>query len=75
MTKVIVMECQSGVAKQSGRAYNIALVRVVEGGRVGKVFSDVPLAVSDKEQDVDLVLAPNQEMFLTPRVKSVKTSK
>jgi len=38
---------------------------------VGKVFSDIPFVASDKEVDVDLVLAPNQEMFLSPRVKGL----
>jgi hypothetical protein len=65
---VDVLECNSGVSK-AGRAYNVALVRY--DGRVGKVFSDVPLKVGDG-QDVDLSLAPNQEMFLAPRIKSVE---
>lgn len=69
MAKVQVLECQSGVAKKTGNAYNIALVRT--DGRVGKVFSDVPLQVSDREIEVQLVLAPNTEMFLTPRIKAI----
>lgn len=68
--KVTVLECQSGVASKSGRAYNIALIRT-DSGRVGKVFSDVPLQVSDRVVDVDLQLAPNKEMFLSPSIKSV----
>lgn len=62
-----VLECNSGVSK-AGRAYNIALVRI--DGRVGKVFSDVPLKV-EENVEFDLSLAPNQEMFLSPRVKTV----
>jgi len=66
-----VLECQSGVAKKSGRAYNIALVRLPSGnGRVGKVFSDVELE-PDTDVEVELELAPNQEMFLSPRIKSL----
>jgi len=68
-TKIVVLECKSGVSKK-GNAYHIALVRV--SGSVGKVFSDVALPVSDKEISVDLQLASNQEMFLTPRIKGLK---
>jgi len=68
IVKADVLECASGVSK-AGRAYNIALVRV--DGRVGKVFSDVPLKVEDNIE-LDLSLAPNQEMFLSPRVKGVE---
>jgi len=68
-TKIVVLECKSGVSKK-GNAYDIALVRV--SGSVGKVFSDVALPVSDKEISVDLQLASNQEMFLTPRIKGLK---
>jgi len=67
--KIQVLECKSGVAKKSGNAYHIALVRV--DGRVGKVFSDVPLSSSDDEVEVEMNLVPNQEMFLAPRIKSV----
>lgn len=63
-----VLECNSGVSK-AGRTYNIALVRV--DGRVGKVFSDVPLKV-EEGVDLEINLAPNQEMFLSPRVKAVQ---
>jgi len=65
-----VLECNSGVSK-AGRAYNIALVRV--DGRVGKVFSDVPLKTGESVE-FELSLAPNQEMFLSPRVKSLVDS-
>lgn len=68
-TKVVVLECKSGVSKK-GNQYNIALVRVA--GTVGKVFSDVALPVSEKEIAVDMTLGSNQEMFLTPRIKGVK---
>lgn len=64
--KVEVLECNSGVSKK-GNAYNIALVRV--DGRVGKVFSDVALKPSDKPLEVELELAPNSEMFLSPKVR------
>lgn len=69
--KVDVLECQSGVAKSSGRPYNIALVRLPSrDGRVGKIFSDVPLK-PDTDVEVDLDIAPNQEMFLSPRIKGL----
>lgn len=68
-TKLVVLECKSGVSKK-GNAYHIALVRIA--GSVGKVFSDVALPVSDKEITVDLQLSSNQEMFLSPRIKSAK---
>jgi len=68
--QIDVLECNSGVSKK-GNAYNIALVRMPSGnGRVGKVFSDVPLQ-SDTDVEVELELAPNSEMFLSPRIKSV----
>jgi len=66
-----VLECQSGVAKKSGRAYNIALVRIpARDGRVGKIFSDVALS-PDTDVEVELEVAPNQEMFLSPRIKGL----
>lgn len=68
MTKQIeVFECVSGVSKK-GNAYNIAVVRD-EDGRVGKMFSDVKLPNGRVEVEVEL--APNQEMFLTPRITKV----
>jgi len=68
--KVDVLECTSGTSKK-GNAYNIALVRIPSGsGRVGKIFSDVKLE-SDIEVEVDLSLAPNQEMFISPRITEV----
>jgi len=75
MSKILVLECQSGVAKKSGNAYNIALIRDVQSKRVGKVFSDIPLVASDKEVDVEIELAPNSEMFLTPRIKKLVQGK
>lgn len=62
-----VLECNSGVSK-AGRPYNVALVRI--DGRVGKVFSDLPLK-QGTEPLVEMQIAPNNEMFLTPRIKSV----
>jgi len=70
MAKVVVLECQSGVAKKSGNPYNIALIKT-DKGRVGKVFSDVALQASDKVIEVELELAPNREMFLTPSIRSI----
>lgn len=66
--KVEVLACQSGVSKK-GNAYNIALVRVDD--KVGKVFSDISLPVSNKIVNVDLDLSPNTEMFLGPRIRKV----
>lgn len=71
-TKVVVLECKSGISKK-GNPYHIALVRVA--GAVGKVFSDLALPVTDKEISVDLVLASNQEMFLSPRIKGISAMK
>jgi len=66
-----VLECQSGVAKKTGNAYNIALIRYPVGdGRVGKVFSDVPLAPG--KQKLELVLKPSSsDMFLSLSVAKV----
>jgi len=65
-----VLECNSGTSKK-GNAYNIALIRCPSGdGRVGKVFSDVKLPI-DADVEVDLVLEPNQEMFLSPTIKQI----
>jgi hypothetical protein len=66
---VEVLECKSGVSKK-GNAYNIALVRGADGN-VGKVFSDVALKPSADPIEVNLDLSSNQEMFLTPRIRSV----
>jgi len=66
---VDVLECKNGVSKK-GNAYSIALIRVPSGnGRVGKVFSDTPLE-PDTDVEVELEIAPNSEMFLSPRIKS-----
>lgn len=66
-----VLECQSGVAKKSGNAYNVALIRIpARDGRVGKVFSDIPLK-PDTDVEVELEVAPNQEMFLSPRIRGL----
>jgi len=68
--QVDVLECQSGVSKK-GNAYNIALVRIpARDGRVGKIFSDIKL---EPDTDVGVVMdvAPNAEMFLSPRIKSL----
>lgn len=62
---VEVLECSSGVSKK-GRAYNIALVRL--GERVGKIFSDVALEVSNKPVKVKIAFAPNSEMFLSAKI-------
>lgn len=68
--EIDVLECKGGVSKK-GNAYNIALVRVPSGnGRVGKVFSDVALE-PDTDVEVELDISPNQEMFLSPRIKSL----
>jgi len=68
---VEVLECQSGVSKK-GNAYNIALVKIPAGdlGRVGKVFSDIPL--SPGKQKLEVELSPNSEMFLSPRIRKAK---
>lgn len=67
---VDVLECNSGVSK-AGKPYNVALVRIPSrDGRVGKLFSDVALK-PDTDVEIDLVIAPNQEMFLSPRVKGL----
>jgi len=67
----VVLECKSGVSK-SGNKYNVALLRVRgENGKedsIGKVFSDVPLAVNDSEQVLVLGMKPNKEMFFSFRV-------
>jgi len=69
--KVDVLECQSGVSKK-GNAYNIALVRVPSGvGRVGKLFSDIKLE-PDTDVEVNLEIAPNAEMFLSPRIRKME---
>jgi len=66
---VEVMECNSGTSKK-GNAYNVALVRIpAKDGRVGKIFSDVALPVGVVE--VEFELAPNTEMFLSPRIRKV----
>lgn len=62
-----VFECNSGVAKATGNAYNIVLARIDD--RVGKVFSDVPLPKGNVE--VEMALSPNREMFLTPKIAKV----
>jgi len=68
---VEVMECSSGVSKK-GNAYNVALVRIpAKDGRVGKIFSDVALPVGTVS--VEFELAPNSEMFLSPRIRKVST--
>jgi len=68
--EIDVLECNSGVSKK-GNAYNIALVRIPsKSGRVGKIFSDVPLQ-PDIDVAVELELAPNAEMFLSPRVRKL----
>jgi len=65
-----VLECQSGMSKK-GNAYNVALVRIpARDGRVGKLFSDVKLE-PDTDVDVELVISPNAEMFLSPRIKGL----
>jgi len=65
-----VLECQSGVSKK-GNAYNVALVRIpARDGRVGKLFSDVKLE-PDTDVKVELDIAPNAEMFLSPRIKKL----
>jgi len=70
-TTIDVLECNSGVSKK-GKAYNIALVRIPSrNGRVGKVFSDIKLN-PDTDVEVVIDLSPNVEMFLSPRIKSVK---
>jgi len=67
---VDVLECKGGVSKK-GNAYNIALVRIpARDGRVGKIFSDVALE-PDTDVEVVLEIAPNAEMFLSPRIKSL----
>jgi len=68
--EVEVLECNSGVSKK-GRAYNVALVRLE--GRVGKIFSDVPLVPSSEKVKVDVVIQPNAELFLSPAIKRVET--
>lgn len=66
--EVEVLECNSGVSKK-GRPYNVALVRLE--GRVGKVFSDVPLTPSSTPLRVEVSIAPNAELFLSPAIKSI----
>lgn len=65
--EIEVLECNSGVSKK-GNAYNVLLARVE--GRVGKLFSDVGLPLGAHR--VEIQIAPNAEMFLTPRVKGVE---
>lgn len=68
--KVDVLECNSGVSKK-GNAYNVALCRIpATDGRVGKIFSDVKLDIGE-EIGVEIDLAPNSEMFLSPRIRQL----
>jgi len=66
--RIDVFECKSGVSKK-GNAYHIALVKF-QGGAVGKIFSDVSIPTGN-DLLVKVDLSTNQEMFLTPRIKSV----
>lgn len=66
--EIEVLECTSGVGRQSGRPYNIILARI--GGEVGKIFSDVPLTKGTNPV-VELSISPNKELFLTPRIKAI----
>lgn len=65
-TKIEVLECKSGTSKK-GNPYNIALIRAE--GRVGRVFSDVPL--KEGECVVEIQLAPNQQLYLSPTITSI----
>jgi len=68
--KVDVLECSSGTSKK-GNAYNILVLRYPSGnGRIVKVFSDIAIEAGI-DIDVEVDLAPNQDMFMTPRVKEV----
>lgn len=63
--KIVVLECTSGVGKTSGKPYNIVVATV--NGKVGKFFSQVPYALG--ENDVDVDMGVNREMFFTTAFK------
>jgi len=67
MYEIEVFECNSGVGKESKRAYNIVLAKIDE--RVGKIFSDVELPKGKVK--VNITLSPNKEMFLSPRITAI----
>jgi len=69
--KLEILECHSGVGKNSGKPYHIVLARVEDSGRVGKMFSDVALEVTGKVEDFDVELAPDKTLNFSPSIKGL----
>jgi len=68
IAEIEVLECTSGVGKNSGRPYNIVLARAF--GRVGKFFSDIPFQPGQKAE-VEFSVAPGRDLSFGIGIKGL----
>jgi len=65
---VDVFRCYEGKSKE-GKAYHLAEIRIPAGagGRVGTMFSEVPLEVDD-DVKVEMQFGSNRQKNIVPRI-------